>query len=156
MALAATVGIPRRIISNHRAACIGNLYQLGLLLKLYARDHGGSYPSEWMSIADTMDESDLRLFLPSQNHSSLGERTTIDSWAHYKLIPGRSVSDPPDTILAVGACKKGGGCVLFVDGRTEWQDPARFRPYFGESESERGERGERFERGQSLSLENDP
>ena len=98
--LAATVGTSRRTVSNRRAACIGNLYQVGLILRRYAQEHGGRYPSKWISIADSMDESDLRLFLAPWNHSSPGERAAVDSWAHYALIPGRLASDPSDAILA--------------------------------------------------------
>ena len=127
VALAATVGVSRHTISNRRAACIGDLYQLGLLLRIYAGDHGGSFPSKWASIAGSMDETDLRLFLAPWDHSSPGEKTAVDSWAHYELIPGRSASDPSDAMLALGPCKKDGGYVLFVDGRVEWQDPSRFR-----------------------------
>ncbi len=125
--LVIAVSISRCVVYNRRSACIGHLYQLGLILRMYALDHDGRYPGQWTAITDSIDESDLRLFLPPRSHSSHGERATVDSWTHYTLLPGRSVSNSPNTVLAFGSCHADGGCVLFVDGRVEWQPPLAFR-----------------------------
>ena len=126
VALAMAVSICRRVESNSRSACIGHLYQLGLILRTYALDHGGIYPDKWTAITDGLDDSDMRLFLPPRSHSSPGERATVDSWTHYTLVPGRSVSDYSNSVLAFGPCPEGGGCILFVDGRVKWQSSLAF------------------------------
>lgn len=125
--LGVTVSISRHLVSNRRSACIGHLYQLGMVLRMYALEHEGIYPDQWAAVVDSMHETDLRLFLAPWNHRTPGEKATVDSWAHCTLVSGRSISDPSNTVLAFGACETDGGCVLFVDGHVGWAPSQSFR-----------------------------
>ena len=80
-------------------SCRAHLNHIGLTCRLYASDHGGVFP---VSLAALYPEylAPLMLFVCSLTLESPGAAESIGEWTDYVLIPGRSKSDDPDTVLA--------------------------------------------------------
>ena len=81
-----------------RLDCECNLRQLGSRCREYAIDHNGHFPSEWVELnfvgEDTNWAKTLRC--PQTDHE-IGGWTQVDLWADYRLLPGRTTNDPPDS-----------------------------------------------------------
>jgi prepilin-type processing-associated H-X9-DG protein len=112
-----------------RLDCQGNLRELGIPCFEYAAKHDGHFPSTWSELnfvgADANWSKLLRC--PSTHHET-GTLAKVDLWADYRLLPGRSTNDVPNTILALEPLanhKSIGANVLFVDGSTAWWPAAR-------------------------------
>ena len=107
-----------------RLDCEHNLSEIGVICREYAGKHNGHFPSAWVELNFTGDDTNWAKALrcPQTDHE-IGAWATVDLWADYRLLPGRSTNDPPDTILAVeplGNHASTGANVLSVDGSTEW------------------------------------
>jgi len=112
-----------------RLDCMNNLRQMGLSCREYAAEHGGHFPSKWSELNFVGDNTNWVKVLrcPDTGHE-LGAWSQVDHWSDYRLLPGRSTNDPPETILAIEplANHKGEGAnALFVDGSTAWWSAAR-------------------------------
>ncbi len=112
-----------------RLDCGYNLHELALACREYAAEHGGRYPSRWVDLNFTGENSNwAKLLRCPQTYHDIGTWTQVDLWADYRLIPGRSTSDAPTTILALeplGNHASAGANVLFVDGATAWWPQSR-------------------------------
>jgi prepilin-type processing-associated H-X9-DG protein len=112
-----------------RLDCEHNLSQLGVRCREYAVKHNGHFPSAWVELDFVGDDANwAKVLRCPQTHHETGAWSTVDLWSDYRLLPGRSTNDPPDTILAVeplGNHASTGANVLFVDGRTEWWPQSR-------------------------------
>ena len=112
-----------------RLDCQGNLRQVSLKCFEYAALHEGHFPSTWVELNLVGDDANWAKLLrcPSTRHE-IGVWTQVDSWADYRLLPGRSTNDSPDRILAIeplGNHGSVGANVLFVDGGTQWWPASR-------------------------------
>ena len=112
-----------------RVDCETSLSLLGLPLREYAAAHNGHFPSTWVELNFTGDDTNIVKLLrcPSTRHD-IGIWSQVDLWADYHLIPGRSTNDPPNTILALEPLanhRSAGANVLFVDGTTQWWPASR-------------------------------
>jgi prepilin-type processing-associated H-X9-DG protein len=113
-----------------RLDCQGNLRELSGPLHEYAAEHKGRFPSTWSKLNFVGDEANWAKLLrcPDTRHE-IGTWAEVDSWADYRLLPGRSKNDSRDAILAVEPLsnhKAAGANVLFVDGSTQWWPASRF------------------------------
>ena len=107
-----------------RMDCTYNLVHIGAQCRLYAAEHGGRFPASWVELNFVGESSNLaKLFrCPSTSHE-IGPWAKVDLWSDYRLIPGRTTNDPPDTVLAIEPLANHGatgGNVLFVDGSAQW------------------------------------
>jgi prepilin-type processing-associated H-X9-DG protein len=95
--------------------------------RVYAAEHNGQFPAQWSDLT----WSDLggienttwdRLFVCPMSGHGVGDWEQVDLWADYRLIPGRTTNNPPDTVLAIELLSnhKSGANVLFVDGSSTW------------------------------------
>ena len=107
-----------------RLDCQSNLKQIGLLCREYAAEHDGRFPSTWVELNLVKDDANLvRLFRCPSTHHEIGIWTQVDLWSDYRLLPGRTTNNSPETILALeplGNHESAGANVLFVDGGTQW------------------------------------
>lgn len=104
--------------------CEHQLSEIGVECRIYARDHGGRFPSQWTDLTCVEGaENWRRMFRCPYSGHDAGGWTNVDLWADYHLLPGRTMNDPPNRILAVEnlANHKGTGAnVLYVDGSSGW------------------------------------
>jgi hypothetical protein len=108
-----------------RDQCGQQLKRLGVDLRIFASKHEGRFPSSWSGLAPVGDlQNWLRQFqCPAGTHPK-GDWDSVDAWADYRLVPGRSTNDPPDTVLATESAAYHGGKgrhVLYVRGHVEWR-----------------------------------
>lgn len=102
--------------------CKSCLSTLGGSCRQYGREHNGNCPTSWCDIAESLTQVDplgLRLFRCTYNSEAPGSLTNVDEWADFILVPGVTLQDPPDTILAyepAGNHRREGASVLFVNG----------------------------------------
>jgi len=112
-----------------RLDCQTNLKLIGLRCREYAEAHNGHFPSTWFElnlVGEDVNWAKL-LHCPSTGHE-VGAWTQVDQWADYRLFPGRTTNNPPNTILALEPLanhNSAGANVLFVDGGTQWWPAAR-------------------------------
>jgi prepilin-type processing-associated H-X9-DG protein len=103
--------------------CGQQLRYLGVGCRMYATTHDGRLPSKWSELSEVEDGMawDKLLCCPVSGHAA-GSWAQADFWADYRLIPGRTTNDPPDTVLAIEPLSnhKTGANVLFVDGSSQW------------------------------------
>jgi prepilin-type processing-associated H-X9-DG protein len=121
--------ISRAWAKMSRLDCEFNLRQLSVPCREYAAKHNGSFPSKWSELDLTEDNANwVNILHCPRTYREIGAWTNVDLWADYRLIPGRSTNDPPDTILAIEPLENHaseGANVLFVDGSTAWWPLAR-------------------------------
>jgi hypothetical protein len=105
-----------------RTKCMSNLSQLGKAMKMYARDHGGQYPSYFLSLTNYMNNP--KVYVCSQSGKKVGSIETVDEWADYTLVT--NLTENSSNTLVHAYCKPGnhrdknGIAVLFVDGSVQW------------------------------------
>jgi prepilin-type processing-associated H-X9-DG protein len=100
---------------------------LGVECRVYAAKHDGRFPTKWSDFElDDMhgmtNTTWARQFVcPTVGHGP-GDWQQVDLWSDYRLIPGRTTNDSPDTVLAIEPLSnhKTGANVLFVDGSSQW------------------------------------
>lgn len=100
---------------------------LGVRLREHAEKHEGRFPNKWSELEwDDMggitNTTWDRLFAcPTVGHGA-GDWKLVDFWSDYRLIPGRTSNDSPDTVLAIEPLSnhETGANVLFVDGSSQW------------------------------------
>jgi len=100
---------------------------LGVECRVYAAKHDGRFPVKWSDLEwDDMDGMTnttwARQFVcPTVGHGP-GDWKQVDLWSDYRLFPGRTTNDSPDTVLAIEPLSnhKTGANVLFVDGSSQW------------------------------------
>ena len=112
-----------------RTDCRESLRQIGLCCREYAAAHNGKFPSAWVELNLVGENAGWAQLLrcPWTGHE-VGIWTNVDLWADYRLIAGRSTSDPPGTVLAIEPLANHGSTganVLFVDGSVQWWPAAR-------------------------------
>jgi hypothetical protein len=107
-----------------RLDCQCNLRTISLRCREYAAEHGGHFPSTWVELNCVGDDANwAKLLRCPSTHHEIGIWAQVDLWSDYRLLPGRSTNDPPDTILALeplGNHGSAGANVLFTDGGTQW------------------------------------
>jgi prepilin-type processing-associated H-X9-DG protein len=112
-----------------RVDCEFNLRQIGLPCREYAESHAGHFPSTWVQLNFVGEDANwAKLLRCPRTHHEIGDWTNVDLWADYRLLPGRTTNDPPDTVLALEPLinhESIGANVLFVDGSTQWWPAAR-------------------------------
>jgi len=97
---------------------------LGVECRVYAAKHDGQFPTKWSELEwDDMDGITNMTWVfacPTVGHSP-GNSKHVDLWSDYRLIPGRTTNDSPDTVLAIEPLSnhKTGANVLFVDGSSQ-------------------------------------
>jgi prepilin-type processing-associated H-X9-DG protein len=105
------------------------LSELGVRCREYAEKHNGHFPSAWDELDFVGDDANwAKVLCCPQTHHEIGAWSAVNLKAEYRLLPGRSTNDPPDTILALEPLENHasmGANVLFVDGRTEWWPRSR-------------------------------
>jgi prepilin-type processing-associated H-X9-DG protein len=115
-----------------RLDCQHNLSELGVPCREFAEKHNGQFPSKWTELNFVGEDFNwAKVLCCPQTHHETGDWKSVDLWADYRLLPGRSTHDPPNTILAIeplGNHASTGANVLFVDGSTEWWPLARLLP----------------------------
>ena len=107
--------------------CRLQLRNISIRLQEHAADHGGQFPTKWSELkwddlGGIENTTWPRAFrCPTVGHEP-GSWDRVDLWSDYRLIPGRTTNDPPDTILAIEPLSnhKAGANVLFVDGSSAW------------------------------------
>lgn len=100
---------------------------LGLRLREHAEKHDGHFPDKWSELEwDDMggitNTTWPRVFVcPTAGHEP-GHWKNVDLWCDYVLIPGCTLSDTKEKVLAIEplANHKTGVNVLFVDGSSAW------------------------------------
>ena len=112
-----------------RMGCALNLKQVGIFCHMYAREHGGNFPTHWSDLRPKLPSSRaLRVFFcPSTGHTE-GQSEAMDLWSDYRLVPGLNTNAADETVLALeplGNHGSEGANVLFVDGHVEWWDAVR-------------------------------
>jgi prepilin-type processing-associated H-X9-DG protein len=104
-----------------------HLRQIGVRCRMHAIDHGGRFPAKWSEL-EWDDAGGItnttwgKLFVcPTVGHDP-GDWASVDQWCDYRLIPGRTTNDLPQTVLAIEPLSnhKTGANVLFVDGSSQW------------------------------------
>lgn len=109
-----------------------NMRNIGLRCRMHAADHNGQFPAKWSDLEwDDMGGIenttwDRAFVCPTVGHDP-GNWKQVDLWSDYRLIPGRTTNDAPDTILAIEPLSnhETGANVLFVDGSTTWWPAAK-------------------------------
>lgn len=108
-----------------RDQCGQQLKRLGVDLRIFASRHEGRFPSYWSELDPVGDtQSWLRQFQCPTGAHPKGDWKNVDAWSDYRLVPGKSTNDPPNTVLALesAACHSGKGAhVLYVSGQVEWR-----------------------------------
>ena len=112
--------------------CGMQLRNVGVRCREHAAQHGGQFPAKWSDLKwDDMDGIEnttwnRQFICPTVGHG-VGNWTQIDLWSDYRLIPGRTTNDPPDTVLAIEPLSnhETGANVLFVDGSSAWWPTAK-------------------------------
>lgn len=98
---------------------------LGVECRVYAAKHDGQFPTKWSDLEwDEMDGITNMTWVfacPTDGHGP-GNAKQVDLWSDYRLIPGRTTNDSPDTVLAIEPLSnhETGANVLFVDGSSQW------------------------------------
>ena len=107
--------------------CGMQIRNVGLRCRMYADEHNGQLPVKWSDLKwDDMDGIenttwDRQFVCPTVGHGP-GNWKQVDLWSDYRLIPGRTTNDSPDTVLAIEPLSnhETGANVLFVDGSSQW------------------------------------
>lgn len=103
---------------------------LGVECRVYAAKHDGQFPAKWSDLEwDDMDGITNMTWVfacPTVGHGP-GNLKQVDLWSDYRLIPGRTTNDAPDTVLAIEPLSnhKTGANVLYVDGSSRWLSRAQ-------------------------------
>jgi len=101
---------------------------IGVGCRMYGEAHEGRLPSKWSDLDEVKDGPPWHKMLhcPMSGHEA-GIESQVDLWADYRLIPGRTTNDPPNTVLAIELLSnhKSGANVLFVDGSSTWWPAAK-------------------------------
>lgn len=103
---------------------------LGVECRVYAAEHGGRFPAKWSDLEwrdrDGVTNMVWVFACPTVGHGA-GDWKQVDLWSDYRLIPGRTTNDSPDTVLAIEplANHRSGANVLFVDGSSAWWPAAK-------------------------------
>ena len=107
--------------------CGMQLRNIGERCREHAAKHDGQFPMKWSDLewddmgGITNTTWGRQFVCPTVGHGA-GNWKQIDLWADYRLIPGRTTNDPPDTVLAIEPLSnhEKGANVLFVDGSSAW------------------------------------
>jgi prepilin-type processing-associated H-X9-DG protein len=99
-------------------------HNIGLRCREYAMAHHGQFPNKWADLGPLEPGSTWPAVFrcPSTDHD-LGAWDRLDIWSDYRLLPGRTTNDPPNTILVIEPLSNHSGKganVLFIDGSTSW------------------------------------
>jgi prepilin-type processing-associated H-X9-DG protein len=103
---------------------------LGVECRVHAAKHDGQFPIKWSDLErDDMNGITNMTWVfacPTVGHGP-GNSKQVDLWSDYRLIPGRTINDAPDTVLAIEPLSnhKTGANVLFVDGSSQWWPAAK-------------------------------
>jgi prepilin-type processing-associated H-X9-DG protein len=100
--------------------CQSNLGHIGRACMTYAEGHGGQMPTS----LELLTEGGRQAYLqPKQLICPLCGRA-------YDYIPGHTLSDPPDSVVAYEPLSNHegrGGNILRLDGSVKWFKPAEYR-----------------------------
>ncbi len=109
-----------------------NMRDIGIRCRMYAANHSGQFPAKWSDLEwDDMGGIenttwDRAFACPTVGHGQ-GDWKQVDLWSDYRLIPGRTTNDSPNTVLAIEPLSnhQTGANVLFVDGSSAWWPAAK-------------------------------
>jgi prepilin-type processing-associated H-X9-DG protein len=109
-----------------------NMRDIGLRCRVHAANHNGQFPAKWSDLKwDDMggitNTTWDRAFVCPTVGQGPGNWDQVDLWSDYRLIPGRTTNDSPDTVLAIEPLSnhETGANVLFVDGSSQWWPAAK-------------------------------
>ena len=120
--VAVMIGLKAHLKDDCRMLLARNL---GVECRVYAAKHDGQFPTKWSDLEwDGMDGITNMTWVyacPTVGHG-VGDWRLVDLWSDYRLIPGCTTNDPPETILAIEPLSnhETGANVLFVDGSSQW------------------------------------
>jgi len=129
-AIALVEGYRTMIKGVMRQECKFNLHRnLGVRCREYAMAHNGQFPNKWADLGPLEPGSNWPAVFrcPSTDHN-IGEWERLDIWSDYRLLPGRTTNDPPNTVLVIEPLSNHSGKganVLFADGSTIWWTAAQ-------------------------------
>jgi len=146
LAVAAALGVWFRLeearASARQTVCVHNLKFLSTSLSRYAEEHGGRYPGRladlWPQYIVNLED----LVCPEVRAACLRghgvphpfpenpDADTLERLSSYAYVPGHTVSDPPDTVIAYEKEDNHGGqgrSLLYLDGRGAWEPPQNWR-----------------------------
>lgn len=130
LGVAAFLLVPAMHCSPKRArriACANNLKQVGLAIKLYERDHDGSFPSRLGTLAKYVSQQNRLLVCPAKG-TVPGAFRNAERWTDYAYVPGLTAS-ASNAVLAYCHPKNhdgDGANILFVDGHVEWFNAKKY------------------------------
>jgi prepilin-type N-terminal cleavage/methylation domain-containing protein/prepilin-type processing-associated H-X9-DG protein len=126
-----------------RIACLNNLKQIGLSMRMYSADNNEQFPSNFTAVANYVGSNAPSLFIcPSakaNNTPATSVKDMDDTHCTYNLVQGVSEADSPGAMLAFdkngtkndvttgpggfgGNHNGDGGNVLYVDGHVQWMN----------------------------------
>ena len=105
------------------ASEMNRLKQIGIACMIYAMDHDGAYPPDFVSLTNYADKP--LLYVSRHDLDNAGAMSNVMEWTSFVYNRGITTASPPDTIVAYlppgHFKKKNGGVILFADGRVEWK-----------------------------------
>lgn len=110
-----------------RRWCLMNLASMGVVLRLYAFDHVGNYPSNMAVCLRSGYVSNPGLFFCGHKGRAAEEATNADDWMDYIYIPwGTGTNTPPGYPLMYDRRFSNHGGrgvnVLLADGSVHWDE----------------------------------
>jgi len=109
-----------------------HLRNIGVRCREHAVKYNGQFPGKWSELewddmgGITNSTWGRQFVCPTVGHGA-GDWKLVDFWSDYRLIPGRTTNDSPDTVLAIEPLSnhETGANVLFVDGSLAWWPAAK-------------------------------
>lgn len=117
--------------------CLNNLKQIGIACRMYAQDHGGLFPTNFVSLSPYVGSNAVALYrCPwSPTLKRPGSMETVDQWTEYRMVQGLTTNSPPGqpNVFCIPENHKGEGWnVLYVDGHVEWANMPGFAAFANE------------------------
>ncbi len=128
--------------STRQSLCVHNLKYVAMGLEGYAKEHDGRFPERlaalWPGyIANLQDlicpeiqAVCMRKYGVPHPYPNNPDPDTIERLSSYAYIPGYTISDPADTVIAyekVDNHRGRGRSLLYLDGHGAWEPPENWR-----------------------------
>ena len=125
-----------------RIACLNNMKQIGLSMRMYSADNNEQFPSNFIAVANYVGSNAPTLFICPSSKAGFVAAASVaamdDSHCCYDLVTGLSEADSPGAMLAFdkngnkdvtsgsagfgGNHNSEGGNILYVDGHVAWMN----------------------------------
>lgn len=128
--------------SARQTMCVHNLKFLAIGLKAYADDHDGRFLDRLSALWPEYVVS-LEVFVcpevqvvcrrkhgVSHPYPNNPDADTIERMSNYEYVPGHTISDPADTVIAYEKVDNHygrGRSLLYLDGHGAWEPPKNWR-----------------------------